>query len=188
MGEGYKIRNQFKPHFLTLTIVDWVDLFSDATYANIIIDSLKFCQKNKNLVIYAFVIMPTHLHLLVSSESGRLSDTIRDMKRHTSKQIADMIRMEPEKKRETLMKHFRDAAAKHKRNKEYQIWMHHNHPVELYSNKFIWQKLNYIHKNPVKAGLVEYPEDYMYSSARIYADMEGVLEVVQVGREMKIIG
>jgi len=124
---------------------------------------------------------------MVSSETGQLSATVRDMKRHTSKMIVETIKTEPESRREWILEHFRQAAKKHKRNKEFQVWMHHNHPVELYSNKFIWQRLDYIHNNPVEGGLVEYPEDYLYSSARNYVDKEGVLNVVQVARQMKTI-
>ena len=188
MGEGYKIRDQFRPHHLTFTIVDWVDIFIRKCYVDIVIDSFKYCQDNKGLVIYAFVVMPSHLHIMASSETGKLSETIRDMKRHMSKKIVDMIKAEPECRRELLTMHFRNAAAKHKRNKEFQVWMHHNHPIELFSNKFIRQRLNYIHNNPVEAGLVKYAEDYLYSSARNYADMEGILDVVLVSRELKTIG
>jgi len=188
MSEGYKIRDQFKPHHLTLTVVDWVDVFTRKSYMDIVVDSLKYCHDNKALVIYAFVIMPSHLHLMVSSETGHLSATLRDMKRHTSKKIIDAIRKEPESRREWILEHFRKAASKHKRNNEFQVWMHHNHPVELFSNKFIWQRLDYIHYNPVEAGLVESPEDYLYSSARNYADMESILDVVLLPREMKTIG
>ena len=94
------------------------------------------------MVIYAFVIMPTHLHLMASSETGELSAIIRDMKRFTSKKILAAIKNEPESRREWVLKHFRDAAAKHVRNREFQVWMQHNHPIELYSNKFIWQRLH----------------------------------------------
>jgi len=131
--------------------------------------------------------MPTHLHLMVSSKSGQLSATIRDMKRHTSKTLVEMVKTEPASRREWILEHFSRAAAQHKRNNKYQVWMHHNHPIELFSNKFIWQRLNYIHNNPVKKGLVEYPEDYLYSSARNYADKEGILDVILVVREMKTV-
>jgi len=65
--------------------------------------------------------------------------------------------------------------------------MHHNHTVELYSNEFIWQRLDYIHNNPVEGRLVEYAKDFLYSSARNYADKQGVLDVVQVARQIKTI-
>ncbi len=70
------------------------------------------------------------------------------------------------------------AARKHKRNSKYQFWTHENHAVELSTNKMIDQRLNYIHQNPVKAGIVESPEDYLYSSARNYCDnMDYLMEI-----------
>lgn len=121
MSEGYKIRDQFKLHHLTLTIIDWIDIFTKRRYKDIVIDSLKYCQDNKGLLIYAFVIMPSHLHLMASCETGQLSASIRDMKRHTSKKIIDTVKKEPESRREWMLKHFRNAASKHKRNNEFQV-------------------------------------------------------------------
>jgi len=124
---------------------------------------------------------------MASSETGELSSIVRDLKRFTSKKILKAIEEEPEGRREVVLKHFRDAASKHVRNKEFQVWMHHNHPIELSSNKFIRQRLNYIHNNPVAAGMVEFPEDYMYSSASNYVDEGGILKIVQVSREVKTV-
>ena len=57
---------------------------------------------------------------------------------------------------------FEFSAKQHKRNEKYQVWTHENHPELIYSDKFILQKINYIHDNPVRAGIVENPEDYLY--------------------------
>ncbi|MFH0864672.1 MAG: hypothetical protein V1904_00650 [Bacteroidota bacterium] len=73
---------------------------------------------------------------------------------------------------------FSFEASKHSRNENFQFWIQENHPVEIFSQKFIVEKVNYIHNNPVRAGIVENPEDYLYSSARNYADMKGLLDVV----------
>ena len=75
---------------------------------------------------------------------------------------------------------FSFESTKHTRNKNYQFWTHENHPIEVFSNKFVKQKVQYIHNNPVRAGVVEKPEDYLYSSARNYADMDSLLEVTKV--------
>ena len=72
------------------------------------------------------------------------------------------------------------AAKKHKRNSKYQFWQQKNHPEELLSNKFIDQKLHYIHENPVRNGLVDKPEEYRYSSARNYAELESVLDITLI--------
>ena len=76
-----------------------------------------------------------------------------------------------------MLKQFEFAAKKHKRNSEFQIWTHENHAIELFSPDFTYQKLNYIHFNPVRAGIVLNSEDYLYSSARNYAALENRLEI-----------
>jgi hypothetical protein len=82
---------------------------------------------------------------------------------------------------------FRYAARKHSRNNEYQVWTHENHAEEIFSNKFIEQKILYIHDNPVRAGIVENQEDYLYSSARDYADKESVIEICKATFRCKTI-
>ena len=79
-----------------------------------------------------------------------------------------------------MLELFRKAGAANSRNSEYQFWRQDNHPMELYSAAFIFQKLNYIHNNPVEAGIVDRPEHYLYSSARDYAETRrcGLLELV----------
>ena len=77
-------------------------------------------------------------------------------------------------------------AQKHSRNEHYQLWTHENHAVILYSNDFIQEKLEYLHNNPVRARVVEKPEDYLYSSARNYADLDGLLDVAFVEMKWKM--
>lgn len=124
--------------------------------------------------------MTNHMHLLVSSDNENLSQIVCDFKKYTSKKIIETIQTERESRREWMLNLFSFEATKHTRNKNYQFWIQESYPIEIFSNKFIKQKVNYIHKNPVKAGIVEYPEQYLYSSARNYADMENVLDVVKV--------
>ncbi|MEW6469699.1 MAG: transposase [Bacteroidota bacterium] len=176
MSTGYKIDDQSALHFVTFQVVQWADLFTRKIYRDIVIDSLKYCQANKGLEIYAYVIMSNHIHLMVRSDKEDLSGTIRDLKRHTSKQIILALEDNSESRREWLRMIFRYAAKGHSRNKEYQVWTHENHAEHIFSQKFIEQKITYIHYNPVRAGIVERPEDYLYSSARNYAGLEGLLD------------
>jgi hypothetical protein len=90
------------------------------------------------------------------------------------------IKDEPESRREWMLNIFQFAASKHKRNENYQIWTHENHAVILYGNSFINQRINYIHENPVRAGIVERPEDYIYSSARSLAGLPCLLDIPQL--------
>ncbi len=147
------------------------------------IDSLKYCQQNKQLEIYAFVVMSNHLHLLLRSGIGKLSDTIREFKSFSTKQILLEIESETESRKDWMLNIFEFAAKKHKRNEKFQVWTHENHPELIYSDKFRFQKMNYIHDNPVRAGIVENPEDYLYSSARDIAGKACLLDIVQVPTE-----
>ena len=177
MSTGYRIANQEALYYVTFQIVNWIDIFTRKVYRDIIIDSLRFCQQNKGLEIFAFVVMSNHLHLLIRSKTGKLSDTIHDFKSFTAKQILLTIETVPESRREWMLNLFEFSAKRHKRNEKFQIWTHENHAEELYSDKFIEQKLNYIHANPVRAGIVEKAEDYLYSSARVFAGMDCLLEI-----------
>jgi REP element-mobilizing transposase RayT len=85
MAEGYKIRDQEACYFITFAIVEWVDVFTRCEYSDIVLESLRYCQKEKGLLIHAWCIMSNHLHLIVSvKEGGNLSDVLRDFKKFTN--------------------------------------------------------------------------------------------------------
>ena len=94
--------------------------------------------------------------------------------------MAEAIKEYPESRKEWILWMFERAAKKHKRNSKYQVWTHDNHPEELESNKFLDQKLDYVHQNPVRNGIVQNPEDDLYSSAMDYAGMPGYLEIEKI--------
>lgn len=91
MSTGYKIAEKDGLYYLTFQIVGWVDLFTRKIYRDIAIDSFKYCQQNKGLSLFAYVIMSNHIHFLAQSESNDLSGTIRDFKNYTSKKILEVI-------------------------------------------------------------------------------------------------
>jgi REP element-mobilizing transposase RayT len=177
MSNAFKIHKQGATYFLTLQVVYWVDVFSRKRYRDIVAESLNFCVKEKGLNVFAYVIMSNHVHLMVNAAQQNLSDVVRDLKTFTSKQIMNSILNEPESRREWMLKLFAHAASGHQRNENYQLWTHENHAEEIYSPKFTHQRINYIHENPVRAGLVEKAEEYLYSSARDYAGKKGLVSV-----------
>jgi len=183
MSAGYQIEDQSALYYLTLQVVDWIDVFTRPIYRDIIIDSLKYCQKNKGLQIFGYVIMSNHIHLIANSPEGHLSETLRDFKKFTAKTIIDSIKEGNESRRDWMLNRFEFNAQQHSRNENYQLWTHENHAVILYSNDFIQEKLEYLHNNPVRARIVEKSEDYLYSSARNYADLDGMLDIAFI--EMK---
>ena len=179
MSGTYKIVDQHATYFITCTIVGWIDLFTRKQCRQFIIDSLKYCQEHKGLIIYAYVIMPSHLHFIVScheSNKAGLSGIIRDFKRATSKKIIEWINCSrKESRRHWLNVVFKYHGKYNKNNEVYQVWIQNNHPVLCIHPRFTRQKLNYIHKNPVAAGIVDHPEDYIFSSARNYAMMKDIV-------------
>lgn len=156
---------------MTLTVVGWVDIFIRKRIRDIVIQSLKYCQENKGLVINAFVIMSNHLHLIVHSKEDAtgLSAIMRDFKKFTSKKIIAYINTEErESRKDWQLIVFKYHAKYRKSHKSYQIWQDSNHPKKMLYPRIIRRKINYIHKNPVVAGIVRNPEDYIYSSAGAY--------------------
>jgi len=175
---GYSIKDQRAPHFVTFTVVDWIDVFSRKIYKDCLIESIAYCMANKGMVIYGYVIMSNHVHLIVQSEIEDLSGLLRDFKKFTAKAILEKIETENKSRKEWMLERFSKACQGHTRNKKYQFWRYGNHPEEVRTEKFLWSKLNYIHQNPVRAGIVENAKDYVYSSAQNYIGEKGVLEGV----------
>ena len=169
-------------YFITDTVVDWVDIFSRPIYRHIIIESLLYCQKEKGLIIYAGVLMTNHMHMIVGSNgANKVSDIMRDFKKFTSKEILSTLLVEStESRREWMLNRFEFSGMNDKKIKNYRFWQEGNDAQEIYLNDYFNQKLNYIHENPVKAEIVNRPEDYRYSSAIDYAGGKGLLQVTVV--------
>ena len=179
MSEKYKVRDHERTHFMTLTVVGWVDIFTRANHRTAIVDALNFCCKNKGLELFGWCLMSNHLHLVGRAQEGStLPEIIRDFKKHTAKQIIGQIINEPESRREWMLELFANEAKRLKRVSGYKFWQDGFQPKELNSNGFIAQKLQYVHANPVSDGLVEYPEQWLHSSAVDYVDGRGLVDVI----------
>lgn len=176
-GDRYVIKNQNALHFVTFTVVAWIDVFTRNAYKKEIVDSLNYCIDKKGLEVYAWCLMSNHLHLIISAKEGfRISDIIRDFKKFTAKRILEMIEEQPESRKDWMLNLFKFAAKNLRKFKNYKFWKEDNHPIELTSN-MIDGRLKYIHQNPVKALIVEEPEHYIYSSARDYAGIKGLVDI-----------
>ena len=153
-------------YFITMTTVDWIDIFTRRIYFDFIIDNLEFCQTNKSLDIYEYVIMTNHIHMICMGRGVPLSDILRDFKSYTSKELIKLIKENPEEsRRKRILNTFKKAGRKNPLNENYQVWQNFNYPTLLDSSFLIDQKTDYIHMNPVVAGFVNEPYEYLYSSA-----------------------
>jgi putative transposase len=159
--------DQAKQHaeFITVTCLDWKHVLHEDRFKNIIIDSLKFLEQSKRVTIYAFVIMSNHFHLIwqILGEHKR-EDVQRDFLKFTSQQILKILRNE----KSSLL----DALLVQSKDRKYQLWERNPLSIPLWSGQVIDQKLEYIHYNPVKAGMCKFPCEYFYSSASFYYNLE----------------
>ncbi len=143
----------------------WLDVFTRRIYQDILVDSLQFCQQNKNFKLYCYCIMPSHVHFIANSENGSLTAVLRSLKSFTAKEIMKAINDNIQESRKELFQHQFTYYGKKNKNAELQFWKHDNHPFYLYSNEMIDQKFEYIHQNPVEAGFVKEAYEWRLSSA-----------------------
>lgn len=149
------------PQFYTATILEWKHLLKPDKYKDIIIQSLQHLTTNKKITLYAFAIMSNHIHVIWQVLPGKTPQQIQQsFMKYTAQQIKfDLVANHPQ-----VLDEFRVNA----KDRTYQFWERNPLGIELYSQEVFLQKLEYIHWNPVKAGLCSLPEEYYYSSARFY--------------------
>jgi putative transposase len=144
MSGKYRIGEDAIPHFVSFSVVYWIDALTRTEYRDIFVESLRYCIKDKSLVLHAWVIMSNHVHLIISrqvKESG-LSGILRDCKKYTSSKIIEAISGNPkESRKEWMLWMFARAGKKNSNNTNYQFWQQDNHPIELNSNAKLEQRL-----------------------------------------------
>ena len=182
MSTKYKFKDQSKLFFVSFSVVYWLDLFIRNEYKNILLDSWRYCQANKGMELYAWCIMTSHVHLILGSHGEPLENLMRDMKRFTSEQLKTAIQQHPtESRREWMLWLMGRAGKKNSNNKHFQLWQQSNHPIQLSTPAIAHQKLEYLHMNPVEAGFVQAPEDYLYSSATdYYTNRKGLIDIEKI--------
>lgn len=173
--ERYRIVPDAAVYFVTYSVVDWLPVFISETSCKIVTESLAFCHREKQLRINAFVIMPTHLHVILFDrdfDNERLSRTLADFRKFTGRRLSDLCDARfPRCFHETLQK---QATA----DRERRFWQPSRHPEALLNEPFWQQKIDYLHDNPRRKGLVRRCEHWRFSSASWY--LSGGHEAVDV--------
>ncbi len=157
------IRFDHYPQFITITNYNWIPLLKNDYHKDIVIESLKKRIELEQVNIYAFVIMPNHMHLIWQLHDGIHNNNFqRDFLKFTARSILWFMRMNDDTKLSLLKVNAAD--------RKFQVWERNSLSIDLYSEKVLLQKLTYIHENPIKEkwGLATLPEDYKYSSAAFY--------------------
>ena len=172
MRSNYKIYHNECIHFITSTIIEWIPVFTSQKYFDILIASMSYCREEKNLSIFAYVILDDHFHAVC--QAPELSKTIQSLKRHTAKCILDQLEKDHRKWMLNLFAYYKKM---HKTSSEHQVWQDGFHPQEIMNEEMLVNKIEYIHYNPVRRGLVKKPKHWIFSSAADYGDGHGVLEI-----------
>ena len=148
MSRNYKFHNPDGVYFVSFAVVEWIDVFTRNDYKDILIESLEFCQREKGMEIFAWCIMTNHVHLVFRSINGQKPELLLgDFKRFTSKAVVNAIREnQRESRKEWLLERFKRAAEESSNVNSYQLWQHNNKPIEIWSNKVIFEKISYVHK------------------------------------------
>ena len=172
MSSKYKFVDGEGVYFVTSTVVGWVDVFTRNLYRDILLDSFRFCQLNQGLQIHAWVLMPNHFHMICSFKNENPGMVLKNIKSFTALKLIDAIINNPqESRREWLLKIFELHGQQNKSNHRYQFWQHKNQPILLGNAAKYLQRLKYLHENPVQAGFVSSPENWLYSSAFDYCGL-----------------
>ena len=179
MSTVYRFSENEIPHFITMTLVEWIDLFNRERYKEIIVDSLKYCIRHKGLVVHAYVIMSNHIHLIISTrEQKKLAHIVRDFKRYTAKVLYETLKQDSEESRRNwLLWIVESQGQRSSSNEKMKIWRHENHPIPLDDDFVLEQRIQYIHENPIRAGICHEPQHYIYSSAGQYEGEAGPVPI-----------
>jgi REP element-mobilizing transposase RayT len=169
----YRILEQEYPYFMTATIVAWLPVFAHPPFVDIIFDSSRFLQRERDIEIFGYVIMENHLHWVARGKD--LAQQVGRFKFYTARCIIDELEKRGFK---TLLDELRYFKLRHKIDQTHQLWQEGSHPQQIQGDEMMLQKLEYMHNNPVRRGYVDDPVHWRYSSARDYFGKKGLIEVI----------
>jgi REP element-mobilizing transposase RayT len=169
----YRFHEREHPYFLTDTITAWLPVFAQPENAQIVLESWRFLQRERGILIFGWVIMENHLHWIAAGEN--LPEQAARFKSYTARKVIDRLKAS---KHEAVLNQLRYFKLPDRSRQEYQLWQQGSHPQQITSDAMMEQKLAYIHNNPVRRGYVDEPAHWRYSSARDYEGQKGLLDVV----------
>ena len=173
--ETYKLHDHIGLYYFTFTIFHWLPVFVAAEPCLIITESLNHCHHHKQLRINAFVIMPTHLHLILFDaefNNQRLQQTITDMRKFTGRKLLDYCQTKTPAVYPQLFTGTTRA------DREQQCWQPSRHPIGIWSAEVWRAKIDYLHDNPRRKGLVREVGDWRFSSAGYWLGKVQTCDVV----------
>ena len=167
-------------YFLTLNVVDRIDVFTRPAYKQVVADALNHFVDLGQITIYAWCLMTHHLHLLVKTPEGYGPAYFeRDFKKYTTPEILKAIDVEMDLRKDWMIQRFEDYAKSLKRIEKLHLWQNCSSPLHIDCSQpdLLVSRIEHIHENPVRERVVDLPEAYLYSSARDYIGGKGLVKV-----------
>lgn len=160
-------------YFITGTLIKWLNLFKNPQYAQIILDAFTWNRKQHQFLLFAYVIMPTHIHAIIKPLNQNISKSLQSFASYTAHAIVKRIEENDQK---DILEVMKQEKRDHRSN--YSVWQAF-HSENIFSEKVLNQKLEYVHSNPVKKDeIILSRTDYQYSSASFYEmGKQGIIEV-----------
>jgi REP element-mobilizing transposase RayT len=168
----YRFGDDCQPHFMTSTVVAWLPVFSHPCFADVILDSWRFLQREREIRILAFVIMENHIHWI--AVGPQLGKRVKEFKSFTATSILKELQR---KQYRTLLQELEYFKLRHRTDQQHQLWQEGSHPQVIETTDMLWQKIEYTHNNPLRRGYVDDPLHWRYSSARAYARQDCLIDV-----------
>lgn len=150
-------------YFLTSVTHHRLPIFQGNTMKSVLCEALNEARKSAEILIFAYVIMHDHFHIITDGRRSP-SETLRYINGISARRIINYLQ-----ENEFTSSLVKLRQEQKKDGYKYSVWEHHSDKFLITSESMLMQKVNYIHYNPVDAGFVESPEDYRFSSARIWS-------------------
>ena len=177
-------------YFLTLNTVDKIDVFVRPAYKLAVTEALNYFIDNQGLIVYSWCLMTSHLHLIVRTREATAPAYFeRDFKKFTTPIILKTIEMEMDFRRDWMMQRFEDYGKPLRRIEKFHLWQNCSGPlrIDCQQPNYLLDRIAHMHENPVRERIVEQPEAYIFSSARDYAGIRGLVNV-RVVQQQGILG
>jgi putative transposase len=175
---------------LTLNTVDKIDLFVRPAYKQVIADALNLFIRSQGLNLYSWCLMSCHLHLVLRTKDGAAPAWFeRDFKKYTTPALLKTIEMEMDLRRDWMLERFEEYGKSLRRLEKFHLWQNCSSPLRIDNERVdnlqpdnlqprsLMDRITHVHENPVREGIVDQAEAYLFSSARDYAGIRGLVAV-----------
>ena len=173
-------------YFLTFNVVDRVDVFVHPAYKQVVVNALNHFVDTQGLIVYAWCLMTSHVHLLIKTREGNGPAYFeRDFKRFTTPEIVKAIENERDPRREWMIRQFENFGKSLKKIERFHLWENCSSPLHIDCGQpqLLFDRIGHIHENPIRERIVDLPENYLFSSARDYSGMKGLVKVKPVQQD-----